>query len=544
MGRRVAIAAAAMAAGVCLLSQHPAAQRRSGVVAVTAQDRAGLRDWDGTIDAMVRSGELASRLVRQDTVLQGRSHQRYDQYADGIRVVGGDLARQTANGLTQSIFGHVYDVGDLTTRPTLSEEDARARFEKLSGRELPANRPIELVILPKGDGGFALTYVTYVESADGWMLTHLDAHTGVVALQYSDLQTQSAVGSGTGVLGDRKKISTTTASGRFLADDALRPPRLITYDMQGDPAKVLRFRNGTYIPTMSDVASDTDNIWTDGANVDAHVYLGWTYDYYFKRFNRRSLDDRDTPILGVTHPISRLDGVRFFDIFDEFVVNAFWCSQCGAFGAMVFGEGLPPGFTLGGQYYDYLAGGLDVVAHELTHGLTNYSSRLIYLNESGALNESFSDVLGTSAEFFYQLPGTGLRQADYTIGEDVVRPGGFRSMSNPVSFGDPDHYSRRFTGTADNGGVHTNSAIPNQAFYLAIESGTNRTSGLAVQGVGPANREQIEKVFYRAFVFMLPSNATFSMARAATIQAARDLYGVGSAAERAVTQAWTAVGVN
>ncbi|HEX2453876.1 MAG TPA: M4 family metallopeptidase, partial [Vicinamibacterales bacterium] len=99
-------------------------------------------------------------------------------------------------------------------------------------------------------------------------------------------------------------------------------------------------------------------------------------------------------------------------------------------------------------------------------------------------------------------------------------------------------------GTADNGGVHTNSAIPNQAFYLAIESGTNRTSGLAVQGVGPANREQIEKVFYRAFVFMLPSNATFSMARAATIQAARDLYGVGSAAERAVTQAWTAVGVN
>ena len=83
-------------------------------------------------------------------------------------------------------------------------------------------------------------------------------------------------------------------------------------------------------------------------------------------------------------------------------------------------------------------------------------------------------------------------------------------------------------GTADNGGVHINSGIANQAFYLAVEGGTNRTSGLAVQGVGGANREQIEKVFYRAFTLMLPSNATFSVARAATIQAARDLYGAAA----------------
>jgi len=117
-------------------------------------------------------------------------------------------------------------------------------------------------------------------------------------------------------------------------------------------------------------------------------------------------------------------------------------------------------------------------------------------------------------------------------------------MSDPQSVGHPDHYSRRFTGTTDNGGVHSNSGIPNQAFYLAIEGGTNRTSGLSVQGVGAANREQIERVFYRAFTQMLPSNATFAVARVATIQAARDLFGANSAAERAVTQAWTAVGVN
>ena len=111
-------------------------------------------------------------------------------------------------------------------------------------------------------------------------------------------------------------------------------------------------------------------------------------------------------------------------------------------------------------------------------------------------------------------------------------------------FGDPDHYSKRYLGSDDNGGVHTNCTIVDQAFYLAIEGGTNRTSGLSAQGVGSANREQIEKVFYRGFTLMLTPNATFSDARAATIQSARDLYGAGSATERAVTQAWTAVGVN
>ncbi len=128
-----------------------------------------------------------------------------------------------------------------------------------------------------------------------------------------------------------------------------------------------------------------------------------------------------------------------------------------------------------------------------------------------------------------------------------MTPGGIRSLANPAQFGDPDHFSKYVTVAADSahdyGAIHTNMTIATHAYYLAIEGGTNRTSGLSVQGVGTANRDQIEKVFYRAFTQLLPSNATFSLARAATLQAARDLYGAGSAAERSVTQAWTAVGV-
>jgi thermolysin len=217
---------------------------------------------------------------------------------------------------------------------------------------------------------------------------------------------------------------------------------------------------------------------------------------------------------------------------------------------MYFGNGIPSNFTLGGQFWTYLAGSLDVAAHELTHGVTSYTSNLIYLNESGALNEAFSDIMGTSVEFFFQTPGAGIGQADFLIGEDSIRaPGsagllGIRSMNNPFAFGDPDHYSIRYTGTGDNGGVHINAGVATHAFYLAINGGTNRVSRLSVTGVGLANMEQIERVFYRAFVFLLPSNATFATARAATIQAARDLYAANPAVVNAVTQAWTAVGVN
>jgi thermolysin len=166
----------------------------------------------------------------------------------------------------------------------------------------------------------------------------------------------------------------------------------------------------------------------------------------------------------------------------------------------------------------------------------------VYRNESGALNEAFSDFMAAGAEFFFQPEGSGPLRADYLVGEDVIT-GGLRSMADPRRFGDPDHYSLRFRGTQDNGGVHTNSLIPGHAFFLAIEGGTNRTSGRSVTGVGGSNRHQIERIFYRAFVDLLPPSATFLQARGATVAAAGDLFGAGSPAARAVAQAWSAVGV-
>lgn len=535
----IAAVLSAGAKGPAAEAQDPSLQGRTQV---RAQGGLELRAWDAQVDRMIRNGDLQLRLDREDTLVPGRHHRRYAQAVNGVPVYGADIARQTdADGVTVSIFGSVYGGIAVSTDPLLSTDDARAAVARLSGVELPVARAPHLTVLPRGDGAFALTYMARVATPEDITLYFLDARTGALLERRSDAHRQAqATGIGIGVLGDRKKIQTSSQSGTFFGSDLMRPPVIETYDMRGDLSRTIQFLNGFVDLGVADLASDSDNDWTDGANVDAHTYAGYTYDYYFKRFGRRGLDNANIRIRSLTHPVSRRDALTVSDeVLGTYFLNAFYAGD----GIMVYGEGLPPPLTIGRKNWNFLAGSLDVVAHELTHGVTDYSSALVYQGESGALNEAFSDIMGTAIEFFFQPAGTGTERADYLIAEDVVSPGGIRSMENPRAFGDPDHYRIRYTGFEDNGGVHINSGIVNQAYYLAVEGGTNRTSGIAVQGVGSANREQMEKIFYRAFTQLMPANASFSTARAATIQAARDLYGTTSAAERAVTQAWTAVGV-
>ena len=531
-----AAAVCACALAICLMPLA-AQQPGRGRVTITSTSASALRDWAPRLDSLRRSGDLRLRIRRDDSLVAGRAHERYDQYYRGVRVFGADVAEQLNGGQVVSAFGNVYEGIDVETSPEIEAERAREIIEARAGVEI--GRAPELVILPQDDS-FVLTWRVRAAAPDDVREYFVDARDGSIAFDFSDLQTQSAVGRGQGVLGDTKKVSVSPSGGQFVSTDRLRPPAINTYDMRGDYQRTLSYLNDVIQLTTNDLASDADNTWTDGAVVDAHVYAGWTYDYYFKRFSRRGLDNRDLPLINIVHPARRADFFQTFPIVPDFYLNAGYYGD----GVMLYGEGLPPGVTSGGQTVDFFSAALDIVAHELTHGVTQYTSNLIYRNESGALNEAFSDIMGTSVEFYFQQPGSGNLRADYLMGEDVFRPGGIRSHADPQAYGDPDHYSRRFTGTADNGGVHTNSGIANNVYYLAIEGGTNRTSGLSVQGVGAANREQIERVFYRAFTQMLPSNATFAVARAATIQSARDIFGVNSAAERAMTQAWTAVGVN
>ena len=535
-----------------IAGQQPAELNfRGGTIALQADDIGELRAWDARITSDSRSGALRLRKVTIDPLVPDRVVERYQQYHGGVRIFGGDVVRDAKSGVPMSIFGALAPDLTLSTQPGLSSDAAARALLDAGGPVASALRAPELVILPLAGGDYRLVYQAPIAIADDVVRIFVDASSGAELRRYSEIKRQNAiVGTGTGALGDTKKMSVESRGGTFVTVDTHRPPSIQTFDLRGNLARFQLLTQGVIPYAASDLASDSDNRWTDPAVVDAHTHVSWTYDFFFKRFGRHGLDDRDSPINIVVNAVTQ-QAANTNPTNLSASLNASWCGVCGPNreGRIYFGNGLPPGATVGGQSFTYFAGALDIAAHELTHGVGEATANLIYYQESGALDEAFADMMGKAVEFFYHPPGSSPGQADYTMGKDIsraVRAGnlnGDRSMANPQAYGDPDHYSRRYTGTADNAGVHTNSGIANHAYYLAIEGGTHRVSGVAVQGVGAANREQIEKVFFRAFTTLLPSNATFMMARAATIQAARDLYASNSRVEQAVTQAWTAVGV-
>jgi bacillolysin len=492
---------------------------------------------ESRLEAMLADDRLRHKYVREDALLSGRWHERLAQHHKGVPVWAAEVTRQRGESGTVSIFGAIHEgiPADLEVTPRVSMEAARSIASTLAKKEIGPLNEAELVIFPAAGGTYHLAWDVSVMNSEGLLRFFIDARTGEELYRYDNLQTQlGPVGLGTGVLGDRKKLAVAEEGSSFYAFDELRPPVLVTYDLKGDATKVDRFLSGFIGLSVADVAQDVDNEWTDAPTVDAHAYAGYTYDYYYKVHNRRGLDGNDLPIRSIVNPARRSDYARLERVYPEFFTNAFWYSPARI---MVYGVGAPS--PVDGQSWNHVAGSLDVVAHELTHGVTQFSSNLVYQGESGALNEAFSDIMSACVQFYFDYPS-----ANWIVGDEIVVPGGIRSLQNPFAFRDPDHYNIRYTGSLDNGGVHINSGIPNHAFFLAVEGGTNRFSQQRVTGVGRASLEKVEKAFFRAFTRMLTPRASFADARAATIQSARDLYGASDASVTAITQAWSAVGVN
>jgi Zn-dependent metalloprotease len=512
--------------GVLLMVHAPKAEPGSIGLgkAVFATTPSEASSWEQRIAAL--SGRGVLRLVREqaDPRFPGCRNLRYAQHAEGVPIFGAQIVqRMGADGRTLVVCGRLAADEIVATRPSLTPAQAVriiARADDLDESDVFAP---ELVWLPF-DGRLVLVYTLWSHSPSTYSLkrSFIDAVSGGILLRYEDMRTDAVVGVGQGVWSDSKKISVTRQGSAYVAEDRLRPARIVTYDMRFNR---IAFERGLWDDS---IASDSDNDWTDGAVVDAHVYAGWTYDYYYNSHGRRGLDDDDMSIRSFVH-------------FDPSYVNAFWSPLRQT---MNYGDG---GY-LNGVYYRPLCSALDVVAHELSHGVTDYTWSGIYLNESGALSETFSDVMATAVEFFYEPVGHGRNHADYWIGEDlseVFAPArnALRSLADPQILGDPDHYSIRYQGDADNGGVHINCGISSNAFYLLVEGGRNRTSGVSVAGLGAANREKAERIFYRGFTLYLFPSATFADARRATVRAALDLYGADSMEVRQTSAAWSAVGV-
>ena len=494
---RLAIASALV--GVALVTtEQDARSQESGVLTVAAghaMDPDGLRRWDATVDGMARSGDLVATSHLNDPSLAGRTHEYLAQHFAGIPVFGSGVSRQLdGSGVTVSLFGTLHQGIDVDTVPALSGAEVAARLEQLHGGEVLAGGNPPLGILPLPDGSYALTYL--IAMSDGYFY-FADADDGRIRHRVDAIKEQSAVGAGDSSKGNRQKLSTTQADGRFQAHDRMRPAEIVTLDLRFN---ALRFRRllidhfiedlpeGEPVWTADDYAVDADNDWDDPTVVDTHSYTAWTYDYFSARHGWEGIDGENG---------------RTISMVNMAPANAFFASPpFGPEGTGVFGYGR---FT--DETSEEPLTTLDVVGHELMHGVTHFSvSRrtgfefglvtdfstsarlgpvsfttragttytcetarfpgltltpdgldiglvpawcvggrfLLASSQGGAIHEGYSDIFGESLGFFYENEGVS---ADYIQGGDFKEDRAVRSLVDPKSLRDgfyPDVYRDRY----------------------------------------------------------------------------------------------------
>lgn len=302
--------------------------------------------------------------------------------------------------------------------------------------------------------------------------------------------------------------------------------KLALYDMQGAEIRV-NFQGSAIEPTGSPIySSQTKDFRIGGAqNYRTAAYWGAekTWDMFKNEFNRSSYDNRGSNI-----NIYVNGGGRHAND------NAFWSGTWMHYG----------------NPKDYFQGSpitpLDVVGHEMTHGVTQESGAMVYQGESGALNESYSDIFGSLVEYYTfnkVVDAKVWKLADKHEDSKLKR-----DLSNPKLHRQPDTYNGTnwaptSQGSADNGGVHTNSGVMNHWFYIVSQgakgsndSGTNYD----VEGIGI---EKAGKIAYRSLTNYLTRSSKYADARNAVINAAKDLYGANSCEIKVVTNAMNAVGV-
>jgi Zn-dependent metalloprotease len=429
----------------------------------------------------------------------GLTHVRLDQVHQGVPVFGSQIiTHMDARGMGETTGGVNEAARLVHTTPRLTAAAAvkAARAALGYGGQLSEQPKSRLVILPNvgGSDAAALTYQVelYIEDPTRKPERHqyfIDAQTGAVVWHYDSIPSATGYSLYSGTV----DIPTRYSNGAFR--------------MYADGFGACTTRNHS----SGSVYQDSDNVWGNGlesfaqtAAVDAHFNLKSTWSYFRDVLGRYGLDGASRAAHAYVH-------------YGTNVANAYYDDD-----KLKFGDG-DAGST------PWVS--TDIVAHEFTHGVTEYAAGLVYSNEPGAANESFSDIFGTAVEFYVGI------NPDYVLAEDAV-PGGIRYMVDPGI----DHYSERvYIGSSyDNGGVHFNSGIQNKAFYLLAEGGTHPQSGVTVTGIG---RRAAEFIFYRALDVYVTPSSQFINVRNATVSAAGDLYGTGSAQYLATQKAWEAVGV-
>lgn len=470
--------------------------------------------------------QLASHKVD----VYGIEHHKYQQFYYEVKVEGGEYVFHSS---PDKLWGNgrlVIGLVDQST-PSLTEEEAlqnalifmnadRYYWEDESAEELikRLKNNEEASFYPEGE----LIYGQKEHSQEGnkyhllWkfdiysfgemsrQFVYVDAQNGEIKYSITGEHNEAAEGTAvTRYHGEQTIITDSISPNEFQLIDPTRGGGIETYNL----SESSNFDYGV-IFTDEDNNWDNANAEMDEAAGDVHWSMEMTYDYYLTQHGRDSYDDNGSPIVSYVH-------------YGQNYANAAWL---GLFA--FFGDGSDNPWT-----------SIDIVGHELTHGVTKNSAGLIFYYESAALNESFSDIFGTAIEF-YAYPDSANWQNG--IQNFIVR-----DMSAPNNYGDPDTYHGSYwaTGSADYGGSHTNSGVQNYWFYLLTEGGSGVNdlgNSYNVSGIGI---DDAATIAYRNLTVYLTSTATYQDARQGAIQSAIDIYGECSNEVQQVLKSWHAVGL-
>lgn len=477
------------------------------------------------------------------------AHTKMQQSFNGVPVFGGEtIVHLNSDGSLFNITDSLVSKINVDTTPNLSLTEASSAATNLYGCSdcLTAEPKVDMFVLRHKNKDH-LVYRVQLERLDGSAETKMpiyfiDAHTGKKVWEYNNLQTSGlAVGYGIsnyygynypGYPGT-VVLRTYQYDLQYIVDSTLY--KETTYYLED-----IEYKLGTFDSRGGGTAyrsSNSTNYWNANNQkslVDVHYGVNSAYRYYIFAHGRTGIDGNSGP----GHAIS-IDGVTRLTTaiarYGPNYNNAMWTGQY-----MLYGDG-------DGTTHKPLTS-LDICGHEMTHGVIQYTAGLIYAGESGAINESMADVFGAMVERGF----IGESAKTWKIGEDWFTPNiandASRYIDNPhlasskgfTADDDPDHYSERYTGGADNGGVHINSGIANKAFYLVAKGGSHHLGG-SMTGIGAA---EAANIWYKALTTYMTSSTNFSGTRQATLLAAGSMHGFSSTQYNAVATAWTLCGVN
>lgn len=436
----------------------------------------------------------------------GGSILRFTQHYRGLTVWPAEIGvHLDAGGNVKLVDGaYIPTPSEVVVQPTLTAKDSEDKARSAVGAGANASiRTPELVIYGPLDQPARLAWKMEVSAAldQAWWVV-IDAQNGDTLATISRVMNDSVSGSGVDLLGATRPLKVWRSGATFYMIDASKPMfNVLTgygFIETDDAVNQLQSQilSNNVLQNIYYVAAASSNSWGNPDAVSAAYNLSQTYDYYFDRFSRNSYNGSGSNIFAVV----RIGGLA----------NAFWS---GVHSRMFFGNA------------DRYAGSLDVVGHEVTHGVVfsiGSQGVLFYQAQSGALNESFADIFGEMIEA--KTKGTN----DWLIGSQLVSV--IRSMSNPPAYTQPATMSQYVVTSADNGGVHANSGIINRAYYL-----------LAAGLKGAVGNGDAERIFYRCLNVSMKPFSQFIDARLGCVAAAETLFGVGSQQALKTAEAFDAV---